>query len=99
LLDERNLRHKRDVMTLAKRNGGKSTILFISLSTSSSFSGLDAITEERGKEVGGKILGPGIREITARCAREPLMETSYFQIIIWILRNAQPIQMANKSST
>jgi hypothetical protein len=50
LLDERNLEDasRGDVMILAKRNVGKiSTILFISLSTSSSFSGLDAIAEER----------------------------------------------------
>jgi hypothetical protein len=51
LLDERNLEDASrggDVMTLAKRNAEEiSTILFISLSTSSSFSGLDAIAEER----------------------------------------------------
>ncbi|SRR6266404_3889368 len=48
LLDERNLNDTSqcEVTTLVRRNARESTILFISLSTSSSFSGLDAIAEE-----------------------------------------------------
>ena len=51
LLDERNLKDASrggDVITPNKeKRKQKSTILFISVSTSSSFSGLDAIVEER----------------------------------------------------
>ena len=39
--------HKADVIARAKKHAVKRTILFISLSTSSSFSGLDAISKVR----------------------------------------------------
>ena len=74
LLDERDLKEtgpRGDVIMLAKRDRGKSTILFISLSTSSSFSGLDAIAGCWGQDRW---------PITARCATEPLMETSNYAI-------------------
>src|SRR5258708_19312343 len=49
LLDKRNLNEtsRGDLMTLAKTNTSKLTILFIPLTTPSSFSGLDAIAEQR----------------------------------------------------
>ena len=78
LFDERNLKdaNRGDVITLAKRDAGReSTILFISLSTSSSFSGLDAIAEERW-------ISCGLRRITARPQKVSLYGNIYFRTTV-----------------